>query len=487
MRDKATNGLKRNLPGTEMRTKLSDENYKERLINLFEDNKEQLLRDDTRNMAAFRYKALEKLRELDFPTRKHEDWRHTDLSGVMSLSYHHSLDPVEVPKNIGEIFACDVHNFETNQIPMLNGWYVSEENAPKSYPDGVITCSLALAKKEFSGILDHHYGRYADPGKNIFQAMNAAFAQDGVFIYVPDGVQVEIPLQIISIVNHPENLLLFTRNLIIIGKNSSLVLVQCDDSTNLQASFNNSVTEIYIDKNARLDHYKLQNLNNNSTLLNSSYFHLEESSSLRTNAISLNGGLIRNYSHVRLNESHAEADIFGVYLMDKQQHVDNQVYVNHASPDCRSNELFKGILDDEATAVFNGHIYVARDAQRTNAFQQSRNILLTNKASAKAKPFLEIYADDVKCSHGATIGQLDNEALFYLRSRGICLASARLLMMYAFAAEVVQKISIPALQNRIDEMVKRRLRGELSICEKCVLHCENHDKEIIFDIDLTKI
>jgi Fe-S cluster assembly protein SufD len=291
----------------------------------------------------------------------------------------------------------------------------------------------------------------------------------------------------ISIINHTENLMLFTRNLVILGKNSSLVLVQCDDSTNHQASFNNSITEVFQDRHSSLDHYKLQNLNNESTLLNSTYFHLEGNASLRTNAISLNGGLIRNYSNIRLNDRFAGADIYGVYLMDRKQHIDNQVYVDHASPDCRSSELFKGILDDEASSVFNGHIYVARDAQRTNAYQQSRNMLLTDKASANAKPFLEIYADDVKCSHGATVGQLGQEALFYLRSRGICLASARLLMMYAFASEVVNKISIEALQSRIDEMIKRRLRGELSVCERCVLHCENQEKEITFDIDLSKI
>jgi Fe-S cluster assembly protein SufD len=281
--------------------------------------------------------------------------------------------------------------------------------------------------------------------------------------------------------------MLHNRNLVILGKNSQLTLVQCDDSTNHQASFNNSVTEVAISRDAVLDHYKLQNLNDDSTLLNSTYFHQEQGSRLSTHAMSLNGGLIRNYTHVRLDGPNAEANIQGLYLMDKKQHIDNQVYVHHASPDCRSNELFKGILDDEATAVFNGHVLVDRDAQQTNAFQNNRNILLTDKAQVNTKPFLEIYADDVKCSHGATVGQLDAEALFYIRSRGICEASARLLMMYAFAAEVVNEIRIDALRERIDDMVKKRLRGELSICERCVLHCSHPEKEITFDIDMSQI
>jgi Fe-S cluster assembly protein SufD len=188
-----------------------------------------------------------------------------------------------------------------------------------------------------------------------------------------------------------------------------------------------------------------------------------------------------------MNGRGAEANVYGLYLMDRKQHVDNRVFVEHAVPDCTSSELFKGILDDEASGVFNGHILVQRDAQRTNAYQQNRNILLTDKATMNTRPFLEIYADDVKCSHGATVGQLDAEALFYIRSRGICMASARLLLMYAFAAEVIGKMTLEPLKSRIDEMVKQRLRGELHICEHCVLHCDNQAKEIHFDIDMSRI
>jgi Fe-S cluster assembly protein SufD len=174
--------------------------------------------------------------------------------------------------------------------------------------------------------------------------------------------------------------------------------------------------------------------------------------------------------------------------MDRHQHIDNQVYINHSAPECTSRELFKGILDDHASGVFNGHINVNRDAQQTNAFQTNRNILLTDKATIDTKPFLEIYADDVKCSHGATVGQLDAEALFYIRSRGISANNARILLMYAFAAEVTNKIAIPELRQRMDDMVKKRLRGELSQCEQCVLNCSQHEHDKVeFAIDLTKI
>ena len=208
---------------------------------------------------------------------------------------------------------------------------------------------------------------------------------------------------------------------------------------------------------------------------------------MNTFAISLNGGLIRNEIRVKLNGEGADAKVFGLYLMDKEQHVDNQVFVHHAKPNCTSNELFKGILDDHASGVFNGHVLVDQDAQKTNAFQTNRNVLLTDKAKVNTKPFLEIYADDVKCSHGATVGQLDDEALFYIKSRGISGYNAKLLLMYAFAAEVIQKINLIPLHDRIDDLVKKRLRGELAICDQCVLHCNSQENVYEFAIDMSKI
>ena len=207
----------------------------------------------------------------------------------------------------------------------------------------------------------------------------------------------------------------------------------------------------------------------------------------KVNVLSLNGGLIRNEITDLMNGDEAWSDIRGLYLMDQQQHIDNQIFVYHNMPHCNSNQLFKGILDNEATGVFNGYIYVARGAQQTNAFQRNSNILLTKTAHVDTMPHLEIYADDVKCSHGASVGQLDNEALFYLMQRGIPFDDARMLLLYAFADAIIKEISIEALRISIEDMVKRRLRGNLSICDRCVLHCSNPDTPVIFDIDLSKI
>jgi Fe-S cluster assembly protein SufD len=459
----------------------------DKLLSSFEQNKELILSKSTSGIADIRAKAYNLFKEIGFPDRKQEDWRNTDISKAISLEYKQIFEPSLLQTSLDKLFKCRIHDFDTDQISLLNGWYLDEEAKIKELPNGVIIGSLAEAFTRYPDIINKHFSKYANYDKDGFTALNTAFAQDGFFLYIPDGTILEKPIQMVSIINWSESLMVQTRNLIILGKNAKLTLVHCDDSTNQQAIFKNSINEVYLDENATLDHYKLQNLNNNSSLINSTFFHQEANSNLTTNAITLNGGLIRNYTNVKLNGEGANADIFGVSLMDGKQHISNQVYVDHAKPNCYSNELFKGIIDEQASSVFNGHVLVRKDAQNTNAFQNNKNILLTDDAKANSKPFLEIYADDVKCSHGATVGQLDNDAMFYLRSRGICEANARLLLMYAFAGEVIEKISIQPLRERIDEMVKQRLKGELHICETCALHCEGPKKEIIFEIDMSKV
>jgi Fe-S cluster assembly protein SufD len=470
-----------------MKVSIDSGSLKQTLLQTYREQEGLIGRNDTEYASEVRRRGFGKFAELDMPGRKNEQWKNTDLSGMLSNHYTKFVDRSDLQGNMESLFACEVHNFETDQVSFLNGWHLRTATGLRNLPGGAVICSLAEAMQKYPELIERYYGRAADPGKDLFQAMNTAFAQDGLFVYLPDNTSLDRPLQMISIINHQENLLIQNRNLVILGKNSRMTLVMCDDSTNQQSSFNNSVTEVYLDRDASLEHYKLQNLNNASTLLNSTYFRQEAGSRLNTFALTLNGGLIRNFTHAHLGGKGAEANVYGLYLMDRKQHVDNRVFIEHVVAGCTSNELFKGILDDEATGVFNGHILVHRNAQQTNAYQKNRNILLTDKATMNTRPFLEIYADDVKCSHGATVGQLDNQALFYLRSRGICMASARLLLMYAFAAEVVGKMSLEPLKSRIDEMIRQRLRGELHVCEHCVLHCSNQEKEITFDIDLSRV
>lgn len=461
---------------------------KDKMTRLFEENQEAIFSHDTPGIVERRKKAFESFRQQGFPDIKVENWRHTDLKKTLDADYHYYFEPsFRQGINLDKIFQCDIPHLQTDMISLLNGWYISENGSIKVEKNGVIVGSMAAARDKFPNIVDEHYGKIAFDKKSGFVALNNAFASDGVFIYVPDNVQVDIPLQMVNIIHHDKQLMVQSHNLVILGKNARLQLVQCDDSVDHQQSLINTVTEVFVGENAWLDHYKLQNKNDVSTLINTMFFKQERDSYLSTNSITLNGGLIRNENHVLLNGENCQANVMGVYLMDKTQRVDNQVYVDHAYPNCLSNELFKGILDDSAHAVFNGHILVRRDAQKTNAYQNNKNILLTDKAMVNAKPFLEIYADDVKCSHGATIGQLDQNALFYLKSRGIGDDNARMLLMYAFAAEVINNIRIEPLKIRIDDMIKKRLRGELSICEQCVLHCSTMEKPVKFDIDMTKV
>jgi Fe-S cluster assembly protein SufD len=460
---------------------------KDKTINLFRENKEVIFKDNPAEMVQIREEAFRRFKQLGFPTKKMEEWRNTNLSDILSRNHYFNFEAPKEDIDIDRIFQCEVPDFDTHIISLYNGWYVARNKPLETLPNGTIVGSFARALKEYPELVLEHYNKYCKNELNGLNALNTAFAQDGVFIYVPDNVEAYKPIQIVNILDKENNLFVQNRNLIIVGKNSKLSFVHCDDSHNHEASFSNTVTEVFIDEGASMDHYKLQNLNDKTTLINSTFFQQEKDSLLSSFAITLNGGIVRNDSHVLLNNKGVDSNIYGLYLVDKEQHVDNRVFVDHAFPNCTSNELFKGILDDQGSAAFNGHVLVRRDAQQTNAYQTNRNILLTDKAKAHAKPFLEIYADDVKCSHGATVGQLDDEALFYIKSRGISEYNAKLLLMYAFAAEVVNKISLPALKTRIDDLVKKRLRGELAVCSQCVLHCQSQEQVYDFKIDISKL
>ena len=273
-------------------------------------------------------------------------------------------------------------------------------------------------------------------------------------------------------------------NQLIIAANQSREIIEYDDDAHL--SSDTLVSEIVLNENSSLELYVLQNVSNEASIQREFKIRQLADSRLKIVVITFNGGDVRNAYHVDLDGQGADTQIYGLYLIDKKQHVENYLKVNHNVPHCTSNEKFKGVLDDEATGIFNGHVYVAPNAQKTDAHQNNSNIILTPKAKINSQPFLEIYADDVKCSHGTSTGQLDQEAMFYMRQRGISKANARILLMYAFAAEVSNHIGNEMLHEHIDDMIKRRLRGELSSCETCVLRC-SHPKEYNFEIDYSKI
>ncbi len=435
-----------------------------------------------------RREGIELFKKLGLPTTKLEKWRSTNLNEFYEKELKIGYEKPAFDKEINEIFHCSVHGFNTNVFSLLNGWFYSPEDKQlQVLEDGIIIGSMSKAQKEYPDIFQKYYNRQKISQGHGLNALNSAIYTDGLFVYVPDNVRSEKAIQLIKMVNSDTGSMINTRNLIIIGNNCKISFLHCDDSINQNTGFLVTNSEIFLGENSELDLYKLQNLNNQTALLNSTSVYQQKSSDLNIKVLSFNGGIIRNEFLIDLQGEFANGDIAGMYLMDENQHIDNQVKVLHSAPNCTSSELFKGVLDNKASAVFNGYIYVARDAQKTQAFQRNANILMTSEAKIDTMPFLEIYADDVKCSHGATVGQLDEEALFYMMQRGISEANARLLLMYAFVNEVTDKIAIEPLRSSIDDMVKKRLRGDLSICDRCVLHCSKPDKPMEFEIDMSKI
>jgi len=442
---------------------------------------EEIKASDTPKVARMRDEAFKRFAENGFPTRKMEHWRNSKIIDNQEVAY-------KIVKNGDDAschdFSCVIKDFDTEVITMKNG-VIADGGSLKTLASGVVVGSSMVAMQELPEIFDKYFGTCEIDGNNGFYDINTALWQDGFFIYVPKNVVGEKPIQIIKLIDSEENPFIQTRNLIILEENAQLQIVDCDDTKCHQENMINSYTETIIGENAHLENYKMQNLNDSTTLLNTNTTKQLSNSTLQSCIISFNGGKIRNNVHVDLNGEGADTQVYGLYLMDKKQHIDNQLKINHNVPNCNSDEKFKGILDDEATAVFNGHVLVAPKAQKTNAYQNNSNIILTDKAKINTMPFLEIYADDVKCSHGTSTGQLDQDAMFYMQQRGIKKEEARMLLMYAFAAEISNHINIEPLHERIDDMITRRLKGELSSCDTCAFNCEN--KEWDFNIDLSKI
>jgi Fe-S cluster assembly protein SufD len=405
-----------------------------------------------------------------FPARKNENYRYSFLEPFFTAQYKIPESASGIGIAAEEIFRCDVPELNTHLILLINGFYHGSELL-KTLPGGIIMGSLREAVKQHPELVKEHYGKYSAQMNDAFTELNMALSSDGFFMYIPDGVKFETPVQIINIALNEDEQFINNHNLIIAGKGSVARVVVCDHSLSPQKFILNSATEIFAGENANVGFFKLQNSHNNSVQISSVAVNQEAGSDVVNNYITLHGGLIRNNLLVSLNGKNARNDSSGIMLADKMQQVDNFVHIQHQSPDCQSRQLFRGILDDLATGVFTGKILVAKDAQKTQAYQENNNILLSADAKARTKPQLEIYADDVKCSHGATVGQLDKDAFFYLRARGIPEKEARLMLLHAFAHRVLEKISVAPLRERYDELINKRLRGEFSRCNNCSVKC----------------
>ena len=430
--------------------------------------KEQLFGGSSSILNAPRDKALHDFALQDISARKTENYKYTNLRSQFLSEYKFIHQPEKPEACLNAEFRCDVPQLETHPVLTINGWYYSNNKIP----EGVVLCSLEEAARNKPELVEKYYTKLAKTDEDPLVALNTAFAKDGYFLYIPKNTNVGRAIQIINLLQSDKDTYTTQRNLVVIEEGANAKLVLCDHSLNANKYLSNSVTEIFIGANANLDYYTVQNQHNDSTSLNSVFIQQEKGSKVMAHTSSLHGGLIRNNLKITFNGENAEASIFGMAFMDRKQHVDNFTQVIHAKPQCQSNQLYKNVLDHFSTGVFSGLIHVARDAQKTNAFQRNNSLLLTDNATMQTNPHLIIDADDVKCSHGATIGQIDEEALFYLRARGIEENKARLMMMNAFTREVVKEIKIEALRERIDVLIEKRLNGEATCCHECAHNCE---------------
>jgi len=427
---------------------------KEKLISSFMAFEERV--DVHADLHDIRTSAIKNFENKGFPTKKEEAWKYTSLNSVLKNDFS------VFPKSDNAIEFADVkkyflHEIDTYKVIFIDGVFSSFLSATTH--DGIDVClmSSALTKPKYKIVIDEYFNKVASKDESL-TSLNTAFALEGAYINIPKSKVVEKPIEIINFSTGTEAALLVQpRNLIIVGENAHVQIIERHQSLNENPVLTNSVTEIFAKKRAIVDYYKIQNDNLEASLVDNTYIAQKEQSHVSVHTFSFGGNITRNNLNFYHQGEHIDSTLKGITIIEGKQHVDHHTLVQHATPNCESHQNYKGIFGDRSTGVFNGKIYVEREAQKTDAFQQNNNILLSDKATINAKPQLEIFADDVKCSHGCTIGQLDDKAMFYMQSRGIPKKEAKALLMYAFSNEVIESIKIPELKQRITKIIAMKL------------------------------
>lgn len=412
--------------------------------------------DVSKHIQDMRSTAIKSFEEKGFPTKKEEAWKYTSLNTVLKHDY--SVFPKqEAAIEFKEVKKYFIHDIDTYKIVFIDGKYSSFLS--ETTHDGIDVClmSAALTKPKYKIIIDSYYNNLAKEQDSL-TSLNTAFAKEGAYIHIPKNKVVDKPIQIIHFSTGQEvALLLQPRNLIVVDENSHVQIIERHQSLTENPVLTNVVTEIFANKRAIVDYYKIQNDNEQASLIDNTYISQKQESLASVHTFSFGGKLIRNNLNFYQNGERLDSTMKGITIIGNKQHVDHNTLVHHIEPNCESHQDYKGIFADRSTGVFNGKVVVEKEAQKTNAFQANNNILVDDKATINTKPQLEIFADDVKCSHGCTIGQLDKDALFYLRSRGIPEKEAKALLMYAFANNVLESVKINAIKTRINKLIAMKL------------------------------
>ncbi|MCH1518052.1 MAG: Fe-S cluster assembly protein SufD [Flavobacteriaceae bacterium] len=400
--------------------------------------------------------SLKTFEALGFPSKKDEAWKYTSLAKLLKNDY--SIFPkkessIEL-KDVKKYFLYEIDSYKVVFIDGIYSPFLSDTTH-----DGIDVCllSAALTKPKYREVIEKYFNQVADKEESL-TALNTSFAKEGAYVYVPKSVVAEKPIQIIHFSTGEQgDFLLQPRSLVVVEENAQVQIIERHQSLAAHEVLTNAVTEIFAAKSALVDYYKIQNDRLDASLIDNTYVAQESDSNVNVHTFSFGGKLTRNNLNFTQNGEHIDSTMKGITIIGEQQHVDHYTLVNHVQPNCESHQDYKGIYADKSVGVFNGKIYVDKIAQKTNAFQQNNNILLDDKATINTKPQLEIFADDVKCSHGCTIGQLDEDALFYLRTRGIPKREAKGLLTYAFANNVLESVAIPSLKTRINKLIAKKL------------------------------
>lgn len=427
---------------------------KEKLISSFMAFEEKV--DVGTELHDLRTAALKNFETKGFPTKKEEAWKYTSLNAVLKNDF--SIFPkkennIEV-KDVKKYFLNDLDTYKVIFIDGIFSTFLSSTTH-----DGLDVClmSSALTKPKYKMVIDTYFNQVANQEDSL-TSLNTAFAYEGAYINIPKSKVVEKPIEIIYFSTGKEDALMVQpRNLVIVGENAHVQIVERHQSLNENPVLTNSVTEIFAQKRAIVDYYKVQNDEQTANLIDNTYISQKQESRVAVHTFSFGGNVTRNNLNFYHHGERIDSTLKGITIIGDKQHVDHYTLVNHAQPNCESHQNYKTILDGQATGVFNGKIFVEKEAQKTDAFQQNNNILLSDKATINAKPQLEIFADDVKCSHGCTIGQLDESAMFYMQQRGIPKKEAKALLMYAFTSEVTSSIKIPELKAKIAKIIATKL------------------------------
>jgi Fe-S cluster assembly protein SufD len=432
-------------------------------IELFQQTRGMICQHSSEVMNAVRDAAFEKFHTMGFPSRKEERYKYTDIKALFAPDYGLNLNRLEIPVNPYDAFRCDVPNLSTMLYFVINDAFYTKALPKGNLTNGVVVGSL----REFAS--SDYYNRLASKDDDAVTSLNTMLAQDGLYVYVPKGVVMDRAIQVINILRSDVDLMVNRRVMIILEEGAEAKFLFCDHAMDDRRFLTTQVIEAFVGRNAKLDLYCLEETHAKNVRISNVYIEQQADSRVNHNVITLHNGVTRNKLNLDLTGEGSECSCNGCVIADKNQHVDNNTLITHHVPHCTSKELYKYVLDDEAIGAFAGRVLVKKDAQKTTSQMTNQNLCSTKKARMYTQPMLEIYADDVKCAHGSTVGQLNDAALFYMQQRGISRKEAQLLLQFAFINEVIDQMELEPLRDRLHYLVEKRFRGELNKCEGCKL------------------